>query len=149
MIDIDKVLTEWEEDCKIDKFKLDDSSVKQASLHSKYLRLHSDTKLLLRDYELRFVELKKNKWLWFNGKLSKTEMDQLGWPYDPFGGMCKPLKSDMDIFFDSDKDIIKIKAKIDYLNNSLEVLKEILDTIKWRHSHIKNTIDYLRFTSGT
>jgi len=149
MINIDEVIKQWEEDSKIDKFKLDDTTVKCAALHAKYLEMFSDSKLRLKDAELKFAELKKNKWLWFHGKLSKQEMDRLGWPYDPFGGNVKPLKSDLDIFYDSDPDIIKVKARIDYLNTALEVLKEILDTIRWRHQSIKNTIDFLRFTSGT
>lgn len=149
MIDIDQVVKEWEEDSKIDKFKLDDSTVKCAALHSKYLQLFSHTKLLLKECEIRFAELKKNKWLWFNGKMTKEQMDKLGWPYDPFGGACKPMKSDLEIFYEADPDIIKIKARMDYLNTALEVLKEILDTIRWRHQSIRNTIDFLRFTSGT
>jgi hypothetical protein len=149
MIDLDKLAKEWEEDSRIDKFKLDDCSLKSATLHSKYLEIYFKTKLLLKETELKYTELKKNKWLWFNGKMSKQEMDALGWSYDPFGGMVKPLKSEIDVFYDTDKDLIKIKARIDYLNIGVEVLKEILDNIKWRHTHIKNTIDFLRFTAGT
>lgn len=148
MINIDEVIQMWEVDSKIDKMNLDDSSIKSAALHSKYLQFYSATKMMLKQSEMKMVELRKNKWLWFNGKMTKQQMDELGWKYDPFDGMVKPLKSDLEIFYDSDSDIMKLKAKLDYLTTALEVLKEIIDTIKWRHTHIKNAIDFLRFTAG-
>ncbi|NDH06682.1 hypothetical protein EBX93_12305 [bacterium] len=30
----------------------------------------------------------------------------------------------------------------------VETLQEILDSVKWRHSHIKNMIEWKKFTSG-
>jgi len=148
MINIDEVIQMWDVDSKVDKMSLDDASIKSPALHAKYLQLYSASKMMVKQSEMKMVELKKNKWLWFNGKMSKVQMDELGWAYDPFAGMVKPLKSDLDIFYDSDPDVIKLRAKIDYLATALEVVKEIIDNIKWRHTHIKNAIDFLRFTSG-
>jgi hypothetical protein len=148
MINIEEVIQMWDVDSKIDKMNLDDASIKSPALHAKYLQLYSATKMMVKQAEMKMIELKKNKWLWFNGKMTKEQMDALGWAYDPFAGMTKPLKSDLDIFYDSDPDVIKLRAKIDYLATALEVVKEIIDNIKWRHTHIKNAIDFLRFTSG-
>ena len=75
-------------------------------------------------------------------------MDTRGWNYDPFAGMAKPLKSDMDLFYETDADISKLKMKLDYQQTIVESLKDILDNIKWRHTHIKNMIDFRRFTAG-
>jgi len=39
--------------------------------------------------------------------------------------------------------------QIEYQKTYVEVCKEILDNIKWRHTQIKNIIDWRRFQSGT
>ena len=149
MINIETVVKDWETDSVIDKFNLDETTIKGAKLHSKYLDLYTKAKLELKALELRMDELRKNKWLWYHAKLTKEQMDELGWKYDPFDGMAKPLKSDLPIFMESDPDVVKLKAKIEYGSTCVEVLKEIMDTLRWRHTNIKNIIDYLRFTAGS
>jgi hypothetical protein len=62
--------------------------------------------------------------------------------------MSKPLKSDMDMFYSTDPDIIKLQGQIEYQVTIVETLKDIMDNIKWRHTVIKNIIDFKRFTSG-
>ena len=60
----------------------------------------------------------------------------------------KVLKGDMNRFYDSDPDIQKLQAKIEYLKNSDAILKEIMDTIRFRSNTIKNMIEWKKFTSG-
>lgn len=145
---LDDILKMWAEDSKIDEVNLDVTSMKSAQLHAKYLELYSLSKLQFKKGELGMAVLKKDKWLYYNGKMSKEDMDSRGWNYDPFAGMAKPLKSDMDLFYETDADISKLKMKLDYQQTIVESLKDILDNIKWRHTHIKNMIDFRRFTAG-
>jgi hypothetical protein len=148
MMQLDEILKLWEADSKIDEVNLDESSVKSAALHSKYLELYSLAKLALKKKELSMANLRKDKWLYYNAKMTKEEMDERGWAYDPFNGMSKPLKSDMDMFYTTDPDIIKLQGQIEYQATIVEALKDIMDNIKWRHTTIKNIIDWKRFTSG-
>jgi uncharacterized alkaline shock family protein YloU len=60
----------------------------------------------------------------------------------------KPLKSDMDIYYDTDADVVKLKMIVEYQQNIVDTLKDILDNIRWRHTTIKNIIDFRRFTAG-
>jgi hypothetical protein len=145
---LDDILKMWAEDIKIDEVNLDVTSMKSAQLHSKYLELYSLSKLQFKKGELGMAVLKKDKWLYYNGKMSKEDMDSRGWNYDPFAGMAKPLKSDMDLFYETDADISKLRMKLDYQQVIVDSLKDILDNIKWRHSHIKNILDFRRFTAG-
>jgi|TARA_B100001093_G_C26855099_1_gene1027040 hypothetical protein len=147
-MNIEDLLEMWGDDSKIDEQNLDDTTIRGASLHSKYLELHSVAKLRLKKKEQDLSILKKDKWLWFNGKMEKEDMDKHGWPYDPFNGMNKPLKTDLQQFYDSDKDIMEASMQIEYQKTYVEVCKEILDNIKWRHTQIKNIIDWRRFQSG-
>jgi hypothetical protein len=148
MMQLDELLKMWAEDSKIDEVNLDQTSIRNATLHSKYLELYSIAKLQLKRKELSMANLRKDKWLYYNGKMTKTEMDEKQWAYDPFNGMTKPLKSDMDMFYTTDSDIIKLQGQIEYQVTIVEALKDIMDNIKWRHSTIKNILDHRRFVAG-
>ena len=144
---IEDVLEMWKTDSEIDELKLDDASQQSARLHSKYLEMLSITRLQLKKKESEFRVLLKDKFLWYNGKMSKDEMDARGWSYDPLNGL-KVLKGDMDRFYDSDSDIQNAQMRIDYLKELIAVLEEIMGNIRWRHQNIKNMIEHRKFTSG-
>jgi len=147
MLKLDDVLKMWERDSVIDEMNLDTASIDSAKLHSKYLEMLSVTKLQLKKKEMDFKVLLKNKYLWYNGKLSKAEMDTLGWGYDPLNGL-KILKGEMDHFYDADPDIQAAQGQIEYFKTLIDTLSEILDNVKWRHQTIKNAIAWRQFTSG-
>jgi hypothetical protein len=147
MLNLEDVLKMWADDSVIDDIRLDEASKDTAKLHAKYLEMLSVTKLQLKRRDMEFKVLLKNKWLWYNGKMSKDQIDQLGWEYDALNGL-KVLKGEMDYYYDSDPHIQESQAKIDYLKTLIETLEEIINTIRWRHSTVKNMIDWRRFESG-
>ena len=147
MLNLEDVMKMWAKDSEIDDIRLDEASKKTASLHAKYLEMLSVTKLQLKRRDMDFKVLLKNKWLWYNGKMPKDQIDQLGWEYDALNGL-KVLKGEMDYYYDSDPHIQEAQAKIDYLKTLIETLEEIINTIRWRHSTIKNMIDWRKFESG-
>jgi hypothetical protein len=147
-MDIQEILDMWEKDGVIDQFKLDDTTIKNATLHSKYLSLITVAKLKKKTIQQSYDNLLKDKWLYYNGKMSQSEMDIRKWDYDPFNGLNKPLKSDLNHWYNSDKDIQKSQAELEYYKVIIETLKEILDAIKWRHSQIKNIIEWRKFEAG-
>lgn len=146
-LDLQSILEMWKNDCKISEFNLDEESRKTPSLHAKYLELHSLTKLKLKRIELDQKTLLKDKWLYYNGKMSPEEIESKGWEFDPFSGL-KVLKGDMDHYYDSDTDIQQSEEKIVYFKTIISTLDEIINNIRWRHSTIKNMIDWRRFESG-
>ncbi len=147
MLSLEAIYSMWHHDSPIDENNLDAASIQSAKLHSKYIEIWSMYKLQVKKRDMEFQILLKNKYLWYNGKMSKDQMDELGWEYDALNGL-KILKGDMHYFYDSDTHIQEALAKIEYLKNTVEVLKEILDNIKWRHSNIKNAMDWRKFVSG-
>lgn len=148
MMNVEQILEMWKNDSAINEIDLDITSVETPKLHSKYLELHTVSKLQLKRLRLKISELKKEKWLYYTGKMTKEDMDERGWDYDPFNGGTKPLKGDMDYYYDADADIQALVAKIEYQETLVETLDEIMNNIRWRHSTIKNIIDWRRFTSG-
>ncbi len=147
-MNIEQVLEMWKEDSIIDDLKLDDTTIKMARIHSKYLELITIAKIRRKKKDLDYKTLLKNKWLYYNGKLSKEEIDIYQWEYDPFGGLNKPLKGDMNYYYNSDIDIQKAQAALEYDKVLIETLEEIMSTIRWRHQNIGNIIKWRSFEAG-
>lgn len=146
MKELNKILEMWATDCKIAR-DLDEASRETPKLHSKYLQLHASTKLHVKKLEQAQKILLRDKWTYYNGKMTKDRMDELGWPYDPLDGL-RILKTDMDRFYDADPDIQKSVEQITYWKTILDTLTEILESIKWRHQTIGNSIKWRVFESG-
>ena len=66
-------------DVKMDKTELDLESIKTPQLHNKYLILFSDEKLILGKLKSDFNILRKNKWLYYTGKMSREELQDRGY----------------------------------------------------------------------
>jgi len=146
-LDLNSILEMWKEDCQISEFKLVEESRKTPSLHAKYLEIYSLTKLKLRKAELDQKTLLKEKWEYYNGKMDQETIQEKGWKFDPFDGL-KILKGDMERYYDADTDIQESEEKVTYYKTIISTLDEIINNLKWRHSTIKNMIDWRRFESG-
>ena len=146
---LDDIMKMWEVDCEIDDLALDDETKKTSKLHAKYLELVNVNRLQRAKLDSDLDTLKKDKWLYYTGIMTKQDMDSRGWAYDPFNGGIKPLKSELSFYYDSDEDIIKVKQKIEYQKTIGNLLEEIMNNLRWRHTHVKNIIDWKKFVSGT
>ena len=147
MKELDRILQMWEEDCRIDDLRLDKTSADTPKLHAKYLQLLSVAKIKLKKVEFKQKVLLKEKWLWYNGKMSHEEVIAKGWDPDPFDGL-KIMKGDMDHYYDSDPEIQASEEQVEYWKTVIDTLKEIIDNLKWRHSTIGNIIRWKQFESG-
>ena len=144
---LDEIKLEWEKDCEVDDIELDKSSLEVPKLHAKYSDMLSSKILLLKKYNQDYNELLKYKWLWYTGKLDDDQRQKLGWQSDPFDGL-KIMKNDFNYFFKADNDLKTLKAKIEYLEVTVDFLKRCMDNITWRHQTIKNTIEWRKFMAG-
>ena len=148
MKELDRILEEWSDDCKIDNVHLDETSRKTPVLHSKYLSLLSQAKLQLKKYEFKLKSLLKDKWLYYNGKMSQEDIIGKGWDPDPFDGL-KVLKGEMEHYYDSDPEIQKSEELIQYWKTVIDTLTEIVSNLNWRHQTIGNIIRWKQFESGS
>jgi|TARA_B110000263_G_scaffold86687_1_gene75760 hypothetical protein len=144
----EQILEMWKNDGQIDELKLDDTTIRMARIHSKYLELLTIAKMTRKKYDLEYKTLLKDKWLYYNGKLSKDQIDAFKWQYDPFGGLNKPLKGDMNYYYDADTDIQRSQALLEVQKIQVETIEEIMSTIRWRHQNIGNIIKWRSFEAG-
>ena len=146
-MDLKAILEEWAVDCVINDSSLDKSSRETPKLHAKYLQLLAEAKLAKKRAEFQQKVLLKDKWLWYNGKLSQEEIIAKGWNPDPFDGL-KVLKGEMEHYYESDPELQQSEEKITYFKTVIDTLNEIVSTLNWRHQNIKNIIEWRKFESG-
>ena len=143
-MDFDKIKAMSERDTQIDGTELYIESIKLPQLHNKYLNILQDEKLVLRKLISDKNKLFRLKWEYYNGKMDKDALDELGW--EPF--QLNILKKDIDIYLNSDKELSMIHDRISYQEVKLEFLEEILKELNNRHWKIRNAIEWRKFTSG-
>ena len=143
-MNLETVLEMWKKDADIPQYNLDETSRQTPTLHAKYMEFMSIARLQLKKAEMAQKTLLKKKWLYYNCKMTQEQIQLEGWDFDPFEGL-KVLKGEMDYYYDADSDIQKSEEKITYYKTYIETLTEIINVLKWRHSTIKNIIDWRRF----
>tara|TARA_Y200000002_G_scaffold262180_1_gene217625 strand:- start:1786 stop:2235 length:450 start_codon:yes stop_codon:yes gene_type:complete len=148
MIDLDTILSEWKEDSQIPKNQLDEASRKTPELHHKYLSYLSGMKLRLKRAEFEQKNLLKDKWLYYEGKMSQEDIQSKGWKPDPYDGLVITTKGQKENWYDTDKEIQDSELKIQYLNTCIDTLTEIVNNITWRHQTISNMIKWRQFETG-
>lgn len=140
------ILDMWDKDCEIDDNELSASSVASAKLHAKYLRLLIDAKSKKTKYNNEYLILRKIKFKYYRGELTRQELIAQGWePYQ----FNKPLKTEMDEILKSDADLAAIQLKIDYLDTVIYAVESIMNQIKARDWQIKNSLEFKKFLAGS
>ncbi len=128
----------------IDDTELDIESMAIPQLHSKYLNIYMDEKLLLQKINSDYYRLKKMKWEYYTGKLDQDQLDEYGW--EPF--QLKILKQDIDLYMDSDEDLQKLLNKQAYQKEKINYLDAILKSVNNRQWNIKGAIEWRKFING-
>mgnify|MGYP001056990167 FL=1 len=73
-MNLEQLRNEWSKDCEIDDIELDKSSLEVPKLHAKYQEYLTNNILTLKNLEFQYNLLLKNKWLWYNGKMSQEQI---------------------------------------------------------------------------
>ena len=131
-------------DLNIDKTELDTESLKTPQLHNKYLIMHSQEKLKLEQLFSERKIKRRDKWLYYTGKMSEEQLRFHGW--EPFD--LSILKTDVDRFIDADEDIIRLSAKIVLQEEVVTYLESVVKVISNRQWNIRAALDWIKFTQG-
>jgi hypothetical protein len=142
---LDDIIAMWQEDVKIEETELSRESINTPILHGKYLKHYSEQRLKLRSLKLKHKQLHQLLLDYYRGDLNNPE-DLANFGREPYP--FKRLKQDINYYVDSDKEMIDLNVKIAYQSELVDVLEEIMKSINTRGFVIKNSIDFLRFTSG-
>tara|TARA_R100000008_G_C3558695_1_gene154719 strand:- start:104 stop:538 length:435 start_codon:yes stop_codon:yes gene_type:complete len=144
-MNIDEIRKMVSSDILMDKTELDTESMKTPQLHNKYLVFHTDEKLILGKMQSDLNVLRRDKWLYYTGKMDEEDLKSRNW--EPFN--LNILKTDIEKFMDSDTDIIKMTNKILLQKEKVNYLENVIKIINNRQWSIRSTIDWIKFTHGT
>ena len=144
MMDLKELREQVERDARIDDTELDTESLRLPQLHNKYLNLYHDAKLWHEKAANEYNRLYKLKWEYYTGKIDAETLKQKGW--EPFDH--KILRNDVSVYMNGDDDLCNRKERMAYIQSIVNYLDEVVKEITFRHTKIKNAIEWRRFLSG-
>ena len=143
MSKLDDVLKMWTDDSNIDRTEPGKALIDIPKLHSKYLNILSQHRLLVKDAEFKYNRMKKLKWEYYTGKLDDDDLKKHGWEPFPF-----TLKSDITTYLDADEDINKYLASKMMHEEVVDVCNAILKELNNRTWELRSFIDWEKFIQG-
>ena len=138
---IDEIKYQIEIDKKIDHTQLDTESHKIPEQAVKYQQMAHDAALRLRFLEKEYNVAKYNRWMYYMGKADPDVYDK-----EPFDH--KVLKSDVNIFLESDSVLNEIQDRIIAQTEKLKLIVEAGKVMQNKSFNIKNALEHQKFMGG-
>ena len=142
MIDLPTLQLMWEKDSKIDIDNLHTESLNIPVLHAKYYDIYNNFMLLRKKAEQQKKNTRHERYEYYSGKADPDVYIK-----DPFPKKIRD-KDTMNKYLDADERLSTVSMKIEYYDVMLRYIEEILKQIGNRTYQIKNSIEFMRFTSG-
>ena len=130
-----------EKDKSVDHTQLDTESLKIPEQAVKYQQLAHDEALMLRHLEREYNVMKYKRWMYYMGKADDEVYEK-----EPFDH--KVLKSDVNIFLDSDKQLNELQDRISTQSEKLKLVVHAGQTMQNKSFNIKNALDHQKFMGG-
>jgi hypothetical protein len=138
---IDDIKTHLEKDKKIDQTQLDVESLKIPEQAVKYQQMAHDEALRLRFLEKEYNVARYNRWMYYMGKADPDVYDK-----EPFDH--KVLKSDINIFLESDLILNEIQDRIAAQTEKLKLVVDAGKIMQNKSFNIKNALEHQKFMGG-
>ena len=142
MIDLPTLQGMWEKDSKIDIDNLHTESLNIPVLHAKYYDIYNNFMLLRKKAEQQKKNTRHERYEYYSGKADPDVYIK-----DPFPKKIRD-KDTMNKYLDADERLSNVSMKIEYYDVMLRYIEEILKQITILPYQIKNSIEFMRFTSG-
>jgi len=143
MENLEQILKYWDTDSNMDQTEPSKELLKIPVLHSKYLNILTKHKIASKKAHFDYLRMRKIKWEYFTGKMSKEELDEYGW--EPFQFA---LKSDINTYLEADSDLIKLLEKKVYHEEAISVVESIMSELKQRTWQLRDFISWEKFVNG-
>jgi len=143
MNQLEELLEMWRKDADMDRTEPGRELLNIPKLHSKYVTIMSNHRMMARDAEFQLNRWKKIKWEYYTGKLDDDDLKKYGWEPFPF-----TLKSDITTYLEADEDINKYKAKRVIHDEIVDVCTSIIKELNSRTFQLRDFIAWERFVNG-
>ena len=140
---LEEIMEMWKKDAVIDLTDPSREILHVPVLHSKYLGFMTRHRIAERKAAAEYSKMKKVKWEYYSGKMSKEQLEQYGWEQFPF-----TLKSDITTYLESDDDLIKLINKKVYYEETAKYCEYVLKELNQRTWQLKEHLQHERFIHG-
>jgi hypothetical protein len=141
-IDLETIQEMWEKDSKMDIDNLHTESLNIPILHAKYFDLYNTTNLLKKKAEQQRKKIRHEKYEYFTGKADPQVYQE-----NPFPKKIRD-KETLQGYLESDEKVSQVTLKVEYYEVISTYLESILKQISERNWQIRNSIEFMKFTSG-
>jgi uncharacterized protein (UPF0297 family) len=134
----------WSKDAPVDRTELANEASRIPQLHSKYFKIFSTERLLLKKLEQESKQLWKDLWEYYQGNFDYEELKERGW--DQINQRI--LKADLGIHIDADQNWIDNNLKVAYQKEKVDFLEAIIKSLNNRGFNINAAIQWEKFKVG-
>ena len=142
MINLDKIQSMWQEDCKIDIDNMHEESIKVPQLHSKYHEILNNLILLRTKAQKIQKSVRHERYEYYSGKADPEVYEK-----EPFPKKVRD-KDALIRYMDADDRVSDANLKVEYYDVMINYTESILKQISNRTYQIKNSIDWHKFQAG-
>ena len=142
MINLDKIQSMWQEDCKIDIDNMHEESIKVPQLHSKYHEILNNLILLRTKAQKIQKSVRHERYEYYSGKADPEVYER-----EPFPKKVRD-KDALIRYMDADDRISDANLKVEYYDVMINYTESILKQISNRTYQIKNSIEWHKFQAG-
>ena len=142
MINLDKIQSMWQEDCKIDIDNMHEESIKVPQLHSKYHEILNNLILLRTKAQKIQKSVRHERYEYYSGKADPEVYER-----EPFPKKVRD-KDALIRYMDADDRVSDANLKVEYYDVMINYTESILKQISNRTYQIKNSIEWHKFQAG-
>ena len=142
MINLDKIQSMWQEDCKIDIDNMHEESIKVPQLHSKYHEILNNLILLRTKAQKIQKNDRHERYEYYSGKADPDVYER-----EPFPKKVRD-KDALIRYMDADDRVSDANLKVEYYDVMINYTESILKQISNRTYQIKNSIEWHKFQAG-
>ena len=142
MINLDKIQSMWQEDCKIDIDNMHEESIKVPQLHSKYHEILINLILLRTKAQKIQKSVRHERYEYYSGKADPEVYER-----EPFPKKVRD-KDALIRYMDADDRVSDANLKVEYYDVMINYTESILKQISNRTYQIKNSIEWHKFQAG-
>jgi len=142
MINLDKIQSMWQEDCKIDIDNMHEESIKVPQLHSKYHEILNNLILLRTKAQKIQKSVRHERYEYYSGKADPEVYEK-----EPFTKKVRD-KDALIRYMDADDRVSDANLKVEYYDVMINYTESILKQISNRTYQIKNSIEWHKFQAG-
>ena len=143
-MDIEKIVSEWNKDSKIDDTELGTESSRIPMVHNKYLKYYMGERIQLIKLKGEHEKLQRLLLEYYLGELDNQELQELG--RQQF--FKKLLKNEVNTYIESDDAFIESTIKVAMQDEKVSYLDSIIKSLNNRGFQIKSALDWMKFTTG-